>query len=87
MIEGLQVEAKQSALIANNAMPILDYTRRRVASRSEEVINPICSVLVRLHLHILSCLESPSSRGMLKNLEASTEMVRGLEHIGYEKKL
>lgn len=81
------MEAKQSALIANNVIHILDYIRRRVASRSREVTIPICSVLVRLHLHILSCLESSGSRGMSKNLAASTEMARGLGHVICEKRL
>lgn len=81
------MEAKQSALIANNAIPIPDYIRRKVVSRSREVIILICSVLVRLHLDILSCLDPPSSRGMSKSLEASAEMVRALKHVTYEKRL
>lgn len=75
------MEAKQSALIANNATHILDYVRRKVASRLREVIVPICSGLVRLRLDILSCLEPSSSRGMSKNPAVATRIVRGLENI------
>lgn len=47
----------------------------------------ICSyVLVRLCLNSLLCLDLPGSREMLKNLEVSVEIVRGLKPITYEKK-
>lgn len=64
--EGLQVKAKQSLLIANNAIHILDYIRRKVASGSREIIIPICSVLVRLCLDILSSLDPQFQRDVEK---------------------
>lgn len=79
-------ETKESVAIANNAIHILDYIRRKVASRLREIIL-ICSyVLVRLCLNSLLCLDLPGSREMLKNLEVSVEIVRGLKPITYEKK-
>lgn len=43
-------------------------------------------MLVRLCLDIPFCLDLPRSRKMLKNLEESIEMLKGLEHITYEKR-
>lgn len=64
--EGLQVEARQSVLVANSAIHVLGYVRRKVASRLREIVISICSVLVRLHFENFSCSDVPALEGYQK---------------------
>lgn len=80
------METKESAVIANNAIHLLDYSRRKLDQQIErnypnmllsagETV-PRCSVLFGLS-RFQRDVEKP---------RRSTEMVRDLEHITYEKR-
>ncbi|KAK4827903.1 hypothetical protein QYF61_022326 [Mycteria americana] len=65
------------------------HIKRSVASRSGYGILPLCSALVRPHLQFCIQLWSPQHRKDMDLLERvqrrATKMIRGLEHLSYEK--
>jgi len=82
---------QQRALAAQKANRILGCIKSRVASRSRELILPLCSAWVRAHLESSVQLWSSQHRKDMKQLEQvqrrATKMIRGLEHLSYEDRL
>jgi len=66
-------------------------SKRSVASMSREVILPLYSAVVKTHLESCIQLWSPQHRKDMDLLERvwrrATKMVRGLEHLFYDKRL
>ncbi|KFQ61821.1 hypothetical protein N334_02782, partial [Pelecanus crispus] len=93
---GVQVDEKldmsrQCALAAQKANRILGCIKSSVASRSREVILPLCSALVRPHLEHCVQLWGPQHKKDMDLLERvqkrATKMIQGLENLSYEARL
>jgi len=83
--------SKQYVLAAQKADRILDCIKQSVASRSREVILPLCFTLVRPHLESCIQLWTPQHKKDMELLDwvqrRATKMIRVLEHLSNEGRL
>ncbi|PKU38308.1 hypothetical protein llap_11386 [Limosa lapponica baueri] len=82
---------QQCVLAGQKTNCILGCLKRIMASRSREVILPLCATLVRPHLQYCIQLwdfQHKKDMDLLEQVQRrATKMIRGLEHLSYEDRL
>ncbi|GAB0186843.1 interactor protein for cytohesin exchange factors 1 [Grus japonensis] len=83
--------SQQHALAAKKTSGILGCIRQSIASTSREVILPLYSVLVRLHLEYCVQFWTPQYKRDMDILERdqrrATRIIKALEHLIYEERM
>ena len=90
MVDAWLNMSHQHVQVAKKASGILGCIRNSIASRSREVINPLHSALMRLHLE--NCVQSwtqwittRKTLRLWRMFREATKVVRSLEHRVFEE--
>ena len=91
LMDGKLNMCQQCAITVQKTNCVLVCIKRSMASRSREVILPLCSVVLRPHVKYSIHLWSPQCRRDMDLLECiqkrATKIIQGMKHLSYEDRL